>query len=200
VIILVNGDPDRWQSFCSSIEVVDRFGVPYAMPYETNRPIFICRGLRTDLAATWYRFKRYNSRFDRSIGMDRVPRTELSQTKCAMESEPKVRAEHTTAAIRRSVTRLARRLRLERAYHGVSASKLIVLGHLKRSGVMTAKELATLEHVQPQSLTRILADLEKTGLIRRDRAEIDRRQVRIEISKKGRGLLVFDARKQDAWL
>jgi len=117
-----------------------------------------------------------------------------------MESEPKVRAEHTTAAIRRSVTRLARRLRLERAYHGVSASKLIVLGHLKRSGVMTAKELATLEHVQPQSLTRILADLEKTGLIRRDRAEIDRRQVRIEISKKGRGLLVFDARKQDAWL
>jgi DNA-binding MarR family transcriptional regulator len=117
-----------------------------------------------------------------------------------MEPEPKFRAEYAAAAIRRSVTRLARRLRLERADRGVSASKLVVLGHLMRSGVMTAKELATLEQVQPQSLTRILADLEKTGLIRRDQAETDRRQVRIEISRKGRDLLVFDARKQDAWL
>jgi len=117
-----------------------------------------------------------------------------------MEPEPKLRAEQAAAAIRRSVTRLARRLRGERAGHGVSASKLIALGHLMRNGVMTAKELAALEHVQPQSLTRMLADLEKAGLIHRGQAETDRRQVRIEISKKGRDLLVLDARKQDAWL
>jgi DNA-binding MarR family transcriptional regulator len=98
------------------------------------------------------------------------------------------------------VTRFARRLRLERADHGVSASKLIALGHLLRGGVMTAKELAALEHVQPQSLTRILADLEEAGLIHRDQGKTDRREVQIKISAKGRDLLVLDARRQDAWL
>lgn len=59
VIIHINGDPERWQDFCENVEVVGTFGVPYAMPYENNRPIFICRGLRANLSATWYRFKRY---------------------------------------------------------------------------------------------------------------------------------------------
>ncbi len=69
-----------------------------------------------------------------------------------------------------------------------------------RSGVMTAKELAQLEHVQPQSLTRMLADLEAGGFIHRDPGETDRREVKIKISTKGRDLLVLDARRQDAWL
>ena len=106
----------------------------------------------------------------------------------------------TATAVRRSVTHLARRLRLERVRHGVSASKLIVLGHLLRNGVMTAKELAALEHIQPQSLTRILVDLEERGLIRREQAEADRRQVRIEITQEGREILVRDTERQDAWL
>lgn len=59
LIILVNGDPNHWQRLCRDIEVVDTFGVPYAMPYETDRPISICRGLRADLSATWRRLKRY---------------------------------------------------------------------------------------------------------------------------------------------
>ena len=69
-----------------------------------------------------------------------------------------------------------------------------------RSGFMTAKELADLEHVQPQSLTRMLGDLEAGGFIHREQAEVDRRQVQIKISAKGRDLLVLDARRQDAWL
>ena len=69
-----------------------------------------------------------------------------------------------------------------------------------RSGFMTAKELADLEHVQPQSLTRMLGDLEEGGFIHREQAEADRRQVQIKISAKGRDLLVLDARRQDAWL
>ncbi|MGA7078573.1 MAG: MarR family transcriptional regulator [Terriglobales bacterium] len=82
----------------------------------------------------------------------------------------------------------------------MSASKLIVIGHLLRNGVMTAKELAALEHIQPQSLTRILVDLEERGLIRREQAEADRRQVRIEITQEGREILVRDSERQDAWL
>ena len=110
------------------------------------------------------------------------------------------KAENAATAIRRSVTRLARRLRLERVPHGVSASKLIVLGHLLRNGVTTAKELAALEHVQPQSLTRILVELERARLIHREQAETDRRQVHITITQNGRDLLVRDAERQDEWL
>jgi hypothetical protein len=58
-VLHVNGDPDRWRPLCGSVEVVGTFGAPYAMPYETGRPIFLCRGLRPDLAALWPRLKRY---------------------------------------------------------------------------------------------------------------------------------------------
>jgi hypothetical protein len=58
-IIHVNGDPSRWRRGCESVEVVTKFGVPYAMPYENGCPIFICRGLRRNLAEIWSRLKRY---------------------------------------------------------------------------------------------------------------------------------------------
>lgn len=59
VMIVVNGDPERWQGFCRSLDVAGTFGVPNAMPYENGRPIFLCRGLRSDLSAIWFQFKRY---------------------------------------------------------------------------------------------------------------------------------------------
>jgi 4-amino-4-deoxy-L-arabinose transferase-like glycosyltransferase len=58
-IIHVNGDPNRWRRGCDSVDVVGKFGVPYAMPYENERPIFICRGLRRNLSEIWSRLKRY---------------------------------------------------------------------------------------------------------------------------------------------
>jgi Dolichyl-phosphate-mannose-protein mannosyltransferase len=59
VIIHVNGDPNRWRGFCDSVEIAGLFGAPHVMPYENDRPIFICRGLHANLATTWSRFKRY---------------------------------------------------------------------------------------------------------------------------------------------
>jgi hypothetical protein len=59
IIIHVNGDPDRWRRGCERVDVVAKFGVPYAMPYENGRPIFICRGLRRSLDEIWDRLKRY---------------------------------------------------------------------------------------------------------------------------------------------
>jgi len=132
--------------------------------------------------------------------LDHNRRKRLAIPDNAMEIGANENVENAATGLRRSVTRMARRLRLERVRHGVSASKLIVLGHLLRSGVTTAKELATLENVQPQSLTRILLDLEKARLIHREQAEVDRRQVHIEITQKGRELLIRDAQQQDEWL
>jgi DNA-binding MarR family transcriptional regulator len=103
-------------------------------------------------------------------------------------------------AVRRGVASLTRRLRSERPAHGVSSSKLSVLGRLGRGGPLTATNLAAAERIQPQSLTRLLADLEQRGLITRRLDEIDRRQLRIEITPAGTKLLDQDVRQQTAWL
>jgi DNA-binding MarR family transcriptional regulator len=103
--------------------------------------------------------------------------------------------------VRRSVTHLARRLRGLRSDHGISGSKLAILGWLFRGGKpMTATDLARLERLQPQSLTRIIAELDEQGLICRTPAEEDRRQILIEITQAGRELLVVDAYRQNQWL
>jgi Dolichyl-phosphate-mannose-protein mannosyltransferase len=60
VIVHVNGDPQRWRRVCSSLDVAGSIGAPYVMPYENDRPIFICRGLNHNLAAIWNHFKRYD--------------------------------------------------------------------------------------------------------------------------------------------
>lgn len=40
-------------------EIVDGTDSPYAMPYENNRPIFICRGLRVAITGPGERYKRH---------------------------------------------------------------------------------------------------------------------------------------------
>ncbi len=59
VVIAVNADPLRWSRFCRASTVAARFGVPYAMPYERDRPIVVCRGIRVPLSDVWDRFRRY---------------------------------------------------------------------------------------------------------------------------------------------
>jgi 4-amino-4-deoxy-L-arabinose transferase-like glycosyltransferase len=57
--INIGGDPDRWRRICGSVDIVDRTSGPYAMPYENNRPIFICRDLQIPVAQLWGRLKRF---------------------------------------------------------------------------------------------------------------------------------------------
>jgi 4-amino-4-deoxy-L-arabinose transferase-like glycosyltransferase len=59
LIINVGGNLDRWRPLCGSIETVGMTGDPYAMPYENNRAIFICRGLRMPLDRLWNKLKRF---------------------------------------------------------------------------------------------------------------------------------------------
>jgi DNA-binding MarR family transcriptional regulator len=103
-------------------------------------------------------------------------------------------------ALRRGTSELYRRLRAERMSHGLSPSKLSILGHLALGGPLTVTALAAKERVQPQSLTRILADLEESKLIVRRQDQVDRRQSLTEITRLGEDLLRNDARRQAAWL
>src|SRR4051812_2029921 len=103
--------------------------------------------------------------------------------------------------VRRSLVDFARRFRGLREDHAVSASKLSALGQIYRAnGPISAGELARRERLQPQSVTRIIADLEERGLIVRSRSEIDSRQFDLLLSDAGCALLVRDAQRQNAWL
>jgi len=102
--------------------------------------------------------------------------------------------------LRRAVGALGRRLRAERPAHTLSVTKLTLLGHLYRRGAASAAALAALEKVQPQSLTRVVAELAGEGLIsRRPDPEDGRRQL-LEITGEGRAALTGHMQTRDAWL
>lgn len=104
------------------------------------------------------------------------------------------------STVRRAVGALGRRLRAERPENSLSATKLSVLGQLYRRGSMSAAELAERERIQPQSLTRVLAELARAGLISR-RADVkDGRRQLLDISGEGRAALTSDMHRRDVWL
>lgn len=105
------------------------------------------------------------------------------------------------AALRVSVARLTRRLRSERDPHNeLSIGQLSVLGALFRSGACSIGELASLERVQPPSMTRTVNCLEDAGYLTRRPHETDGRQVVVELAAKGTATLEADRRRRDAWL
>jgi DNA-binding MarR family transcriptional regulator len=114
---------------------------------------------------------------------------------------PEEDALRTASKVRRAITRMGRRLRALRSSHAVNTSQLSMLGHLYRANQsMTATDLARLERLQPQSLSRTIAELDEQGLIRRCQDDADRRQLLIEITSAGKDLLLRDAERQSQWL
>ncbi len=82
----------------------------------------------------------------------------------------------------------------------MGATGLSVLGRLYRDGPSTATELAAAERLQPQSLTRVLHDMEARKLILRAVDAGDRRRSRIAITAAGGEVLRRAARSREAWL
>ena len=108
-------------------------------------------------------------------------------------------------AMRISVARLARRLRVERLGLGgtetvLSDIQLAALAALERHDSMTPGELAEHEKVQPPSMTRVIAVLEERGLVRREPHATDRRQVILTVTADGRDLVQRVRRRREAWL
>ena len=65
---------------------------------------------------------------------------------------------------------------------------------------MTAKRLAGEERLRPQSLTRLIGELETNGWIARTRSETDRREIWIALTGRGRRVLADDMRARRIWL
>jgi DNA-binding MarR family transcriptional regulator len=108
-------------------------------------------------------------------------------------------------ALRISVSRLARRLRVERLGLGgtetvLSDIQLAALAALDRHEAMTPGELAEHEKVQPPSMTRVIAVLEERNLVQRAPHATDRRQVVLTVTPEGRALVSRVRRRREAWL
>ncbi|MDX6312897.1 MAG: hypothetical protein QOF84_3313 [Streptomyces sp.] len=103
-------------------------------------------------------------------------------------------------SLRSAVMRLSRRLRHQRVDESLSPTEMSVLGTLARCGSATPGELARKEHVQPPSMTRIVAMLEAKGLVRRDPHPDDRRQVVVRQTEQAEAMLSESRRKRNAWL
>jgi DNA-binding MarR family transcriptional regulator len=105
-----------------------------------------------------------------------------------------------SSALRVSVMRLARRIRLERSSEDLSLNQLSVLGALLRSGELTLGELASIERVKPPSITRTVNSLVDAGLIVRRPHATDGRQVLVDLTDQAREVLDEDRRRRDLWL
>ena len=108
-------------------------------------------------------------------------------------------------AMRISITRLARRLRVERLGLGgteavLSDIQLAALAALERHDAMTPGELAEHEKVQPPSMTRTLNCLVDAGLVMRTDHPADGRQVLMSVTERGEAVVRETRKQRTAWL
>src|SRR6059058_5002984 len=103
-------------------------------------------------------------------------------------------------SLRSAVMRLGRRLKHQRVDESLSPTEMSVLGTLAHCGSATPGELARKEHVQPPSMTRIVAMLEAKGLVRREPHPEDRRQIVVTRTAQAETMLAESRRKRNVWL
>jgi DNA-binding MarR family transcriptional regulator len=104
----------------------------------------------------------------------------------------------TPTEFRRSVTRMARLLGAGMPKGELTPMKLSALGILRREGPMPASALASRLGILPQSLTRILADLETEELLTRARDARDGREHILRPTAKAVALMRAEGVRRDA--
>ena len=90
---------------------------------------------------------------------------------------------------------LLRRLRVRDRESGVGPAQLSALSVLVFGGPRSLGELADAEQVRPPTMSRIVAGLERTGLVKRRKTE-DGRRVRLEATARGTKILQAGRRRR----
>ncbi len=90
--------------------------------------------------------------------------------------------------LRLSINRLHRLLRQE-SLAGLSPAQASALGSVSRLGSPTLGELASIEQVQPPTMTKIVATLTDAGMVTRVTDAADRRSARVRITPAGKRAL-----------
>jgi DNA-binding MarR family transcriptional regulator len=102
----------------------------------------------------------------------------------AVENTPELADRLHSAAIH-----LLRRLRREDDASGVPAPQLSALSVVVFGGPITLGALAVAEQVRPPTITKVVASLERDGLVEREVDVADRRVVRVRATARGTRLL-----------
>jgi DNA-binding MarR family transcriptional regulator len=101
--------------------------------------------------------------------------------------------------LRLGVTRLARKLRQE-SDPGLTPSLQSALATVERGGRLTVGELCAAEQVQPPTMTRFVASLVESGLVKREVDASDRRVAWLSVTPEGAKLLSRIRRRKEAFL
>lgn len=98
------------------------------------------------------------------------------------------RERETADRLHSAAIHLLRRVRLSDPLTGVPAAQLSALSVLM-GGPRTLGEMAAAEQVRPPTMSTLVGDMERSGLVRRSSDPDDARIVRLEMTAKGRRVL-----------
>jgi len=91
---------------------------------------------------------------------------------------------------------LLRRIRLEDSASGLTAPRLSALSVVVHAGPLSMTDLAAAEQIQAPSMTRLVASLERLGLIARKIDPADGRRVMVRATKQGKVVLQTGKRRR----
>jgi len=107
----------------------------------------------------------------------------------ARQAAPPARVVQLADRLHSAAIHLLRRLRVEDAAAGLTAPRLSALSVIVFRGPLTLSELAAAEQVRPPTITRLVQELEREGLVVRMPDPADRRITRVRATARGRRLL-----------
>jgi DNA-binding MarR family transcriptional regulator len=105
------------------------------------------------------------------------------------QAAPPARAVQLADRLHSAAIHLLRRLRVEDSAAGLTAPRLSALSVIVFRGPLTLSELAAAEQVRPPTITRLVQELEREGLVVRLPDPADRRITRVRATPRGRRLL-----------
>jgi DNA-binding MarR family transcriptional regulator len=113
-----------------------------------------------------------------------------------MSIEFRSRSEQVADQLHSAAIHLLRRLRRSDAASGLNPARLSALSVLVFRGRTTLGELADVEQVRPPTMTRIVAALEKQGLVTKEKNEHDGRNRILSATTKGKKVLLRSRRRR----
>jgi DNA-binding MarR family transcriptional regulator len=106
----------------------------------------------------------------------------------------------TAERLHAAAVHLLRALRVEDRASGLSGPRLSALSVIVFGGPLPMSALAQAEQVQPPTITRLVKEMEREGLVERIRSREDRRVQRVRATPAGSRLLLAGRRRRVARL
>jgi DNA-binding MarR family transcriptional regulator len=105
----------------------------------------------------------------------------------------------TANRLRPALLRLSRELRREIHSLGVTGGQVSLLNQIQNDPGVGVRELAGRERMSPAGMSKYVARLEHSGLLRRTELA-DRRRIGLELTEEGNRVLASVKRRRTAWL